>query len=247
MATFKDLFSATASDYARFRPHYPATLFAWLAEQAPARGVAVDMGAGNGQAAVALAAHFQRVIAVEPSAAQLASAPADPRIEYRRGAAEATGLADASADLLVVAQAFHWFAQEPFFAEVQRVVRPGGLLAVWCYGLATITPELDALVHELYETFLGPFWEPERRLVEDGYRAVRFPFAELSVPTFQMHLRWSFEHLIGYLSTWSALQRYIRERGDNPLEAMFPRLEQAWAGAPERDVSWPLGVRAFRL
>ena len=88
----KDLFSQKSSDYARFRPKYPPALFAWLAEVSPARAVAADVGAGSGQAAVALAAWFDRVLAVDPSAAQLASAPADARIEYRQGDAEATGL-----------------------------------------------------------------------------------------------------------------------------------------------------------
>jgi SAM-dependent methyltransferase len=245
--TFKDLFSPHASDYARFRPDYPPSLFSWLAAQAPARDLAVDVGAGNGQAALGLAAHFDRVIAVDPAQAQLARAPrTSPNVEYRRAPAEATGVDPASTDLLVAAQAFHWFAPEPFFAEVRRVLRPGGCLAVWCYGLAVVTPGIDALVHELYETSLGPSWEPERRLVEDGYRSVAFPFLELPVPAFEMRASWSLAHLVGYLGTWSALARHVRERGDNPLEAMSARLAAAWGEPQERPVVWPLAIRAFR-
>jgi SAM-dependent methyltransferase len=244
---FKDLFSRQATDYARFRPTYPPELFAWLAAQAPARRLAVDVGTGNGQAAVALAAHFDRVIGVEPSAAQIASAARAPHVEYRQGGAEATGVDAASADLLTVAQAFHWFKHDAFFAEVRRVVRPGGALAVWCYGLARITPAVDAVVHELYEDLLGPYWDPERRMVEDGYRSVAFPFEELAAPSFAMHLDWSFEHLIGYLGTWSPRPRFRAERGQDALEIVLPRLEAAWAGAGERPVLWPLSVRAFRL
>ena len=180
--TFKDLFSLQATDYARFRPVYPPELYAWLAAQAPARGLAVDVGTGNGQAAVALAAHFDRVIGVEPSDGQLANATPAARVEYRHGAAEATGVDAASADLLTVAQAFHWFKQDAFFAEVRRVVRPGGCLAFWCYGLAFITPDIDAAVHHYYEDLLGPYWEPERKLVEQGYRNVGVPFDEIGAP-----------------------------------------------------------------
>lgn len=248
--SFKDLFSPQAADYARFRPDYPADLFRWLADQAPARTLAVDVGAGNGQASVALAAHFQHVIGLEPSAAQLASAQAADRVEYRVGAAENTGLDRHSADLMTVAQAFHWFRQEPFFAEVRRVVRPGGCLAVWCYGLARITPAVDAAVFALYEELLGPYWDPERRLVESGYATVSFPFTALEVPAFGLRLTWSRDHLLGYLGTWSALKRYQRERGaagDAALEAALRAIAAAWGQERTRPVDWPLSVRAFRV
>lgn len=247
--TFKDLFSQHATDYAQFRPHYPPDLFAWLASIAPARELAVDVGAGNGQAAVALAQHFERVIAVDPSAKQIANAPASPtdQVIYQQGTAEDLGCSSGTADLLVAAQAFHWFKQDAFFAEVRRVARPSGCLAVWCYGLGTITPDLDKLVYELYETRLGPCWEPERKLVEAGYGGIAFPFAELAPPRFNMRLAWSLEHLIGYLNTWSALKRHLRDKGDNPLADMLPRFQRAWGTANEREVTWPISVRAFRI
>ncbi|HEX2657957.1 MAG TPA: class I SAM-dependent methyltransferase [Polyangia bacterium] len=246
-AAFKDLFSRQAADYAKFRPTYPGALFAWLASVTPVREVAVDVGAGNGQAAQALAAHFQRVFALEPSAAQLAHAPSLDRVTFQRGAAEATGLPDGSADVLVAAQAFHWFDQATFFAEVGRVVRPGGTLALWCYANATITPPVDAIVHELYQRILGPYWEPERRLVETGYATVPVPFSSLQAPPFHMSVEWTFEQLVGYLMTWSSLQRCVRETGNNPLQPLLVRLETAWAGAVARTVTWPLFVRAFRV
>src|SRR5438552_1354663 len=143
--TFKDLFSTQSADYARYRPSYPPALFSWLASVAPGRALAVDVATGSGQAALALAAHFAQVVA-----------------------------ADASADLLTAAQAFHWFRPDAFFADAARVLRPGGVLAVWSYGLTRITPAVDALVQHLYGDVLGSYWEPERRLVEEGYASVRF-------------------------------------------------------------------------
>jgi hypothetical protein len=106
---------------------------------------------------------------------------------------------------------------------------------------------VDAVVHALYEDFLGPYWEPERKLVEQGYRNVAFPFEELAAPAFEMRLTWTFEHLAGYLGTWSPLKRYIAARGEDPLPIVLPRLRQAWGAAEERPVSWPLSVRAFRV
>ena len=226
---FKDLFSGHAADYARFRPSYPPELFAWLADVSPARDLAVDLGTGNGQAAVGLADHFERVIGIEPSAEQLANARPHPKVEYRVGPAEATGLTDGAADLLLAAQAFHWFQREPFFIEARRVLRPSGVLALVSYLHSRITPEVDAVVEELYAS-LDPYWEPERRLVEDGYAGVAVPFEELETPAFEMRSSWSVNDLIGYMGTWSALRKCMAAEGRDPLDDVRPRLVLAWGG-----------------
>lgn len=208
----------------------------------------MDVGTGNGQAAVGLAAHFDGVLALDPSQAQLANATPHARVVYRQASAEATGAAAASADLIVVGQAFHWFQHDAFFAEVRRVARAGARLGVWCYPLMRITPAIDAVVDELYEERLGRYWEPERRLVETGYREVAFPFQELPVPPFEMRFAWGLAQLGGYLGTWSPLKRYIEANGKNPIEELWPRLAGAWGDAAcEREVRWPLAVRLFNL
>ncbi|HEV7199207.1 MAG TPA: class I SAM-dependent methyltransferase [Candidatus Limnocylindria bacterium] len=244
--SWKDLFSGHAEDYARFRPSYPPALFAWLAEVSPGRGLAVDLGTGNGQAAVSLADHFARVIGIEPSAEQLAHAATHPRVEYHVATAEATGLTDAAADLLLAAQAFHWFERDGFFAEARRVVRPGGVLALVSYALSRITPEVDAVVDELYRS-LDPYWEPERRTVEDGYASVDVPFPALTAPAFAMESTWTVDDLVGYLGTWSALRKALAVGGRNPLDDVGPQLAAAWGEEPRREVLWPLAVRAFRV
>jgi SAM-dependent methyltransferase len=243
----KDLFSRGAAGYARFRPTYPLHLFDWLAQVAPARELAVDVGTGNGQSALELGARFARVLAVEPSEAQLANATPHARVTYRQSPAEATGVEPATADLVAASQAFHWFDQPRFFEEVRRIARPGGVLAVWCYGLTHITPAVDAVVDELYESYLGDSWEPERRLIETAYRDVVFPFVEIEAPPFAMHTRWRLEQLVGYLGTWSALATYRRVKASDPMEVIVPKLEAAWGAAAEREVTWPLGLRALRV
>jgi len=245
VAAFKDLFSGHAADYARFRPTYPPELFGWLAEVSPSWARAVDVGSGNGQAAVGLAAQFDHVVGIEPSPEQRQRATDHPKVEYRTGSADATGLEPASADLVLAAQSFHWFPREAFFDEVRRIARPGGVLALVTYALSTVSPEVDQLVAGFYRD-LDPYWEPERRLVETGYATVEVPFDELETPQFAMTAAWTADQVLGFLGTWSALRRALTE-GADPLADLSPRLRAAWGDAATRLVTWPLSVRAFRL
>jgi SAM-dependent methyltransferase len=188
------------------------------------------------------------VIATDPSEQQLRAAPVLANVEYRVAPAERSGLPAASVDLITVAQAFHWFRFEEFFAEARRVSRPGALLAVWSYNLMSITPAVDAVVQRLYGEVVGPYWQPERRHVEDGYSSITFPFTELPLEPVVMTAAWTFAHLAGYLQTWSAVRDYQKAVGSDPVQALGDDLLRAW-GAPAgtRLVTWPLTVRAFRV
>jgi SAM-dependent methyltransferase len=187
---FKDHFSGQSQAYRRYRPEYPPELFDWLAAVAPARELAVDVASGSGQAAVALAARFRRVIATDPSAAQLAAAPAHPRVEYRCEAAESISVEPGSVDLLVAAQAAHWLEWPRFVAEALRVLRTGGVLAFWTYGNCHVTPEIDHIIAGFSRDVVGPYWPRERRHVDEGYRELAVPLVPLAVPPFEMRTRW---------------------------------------------------------
>ncbi len=246
-SSFKDHFSGHAALYSRYRPTYPAALFDFLANATPVRALAWDCATGGGQAAVALAEKFDRVIATDASVQQINEAKPHPKIEYRVAPAEAGGLESASVDLLTVAQALHWFDLGKFYSEAQRALKPGGVLAVWSYNLLSITPALDALVSHFYSETVGPFWPPERRLVEQGYGALPFPFGEIKAPCFAMQAEWSLADFAGYLGTWSSVWRYMDANGVDPVAALLPALQEKW-GDPElsRRVSWPLELRAGR-
>jgi SAM-dependent methyltransferase len=238
-AAFKDLFSGTGAAYARFRPRYPQALFDWLAAVSPGHELAVDVGTGNGQAAVALAADFDRVIGIEPGAGQLKNARPHDRVEYRQAAAEDLGLPAGGVDLLLAAQAFHWFAAARFFAEAARVLRPQGVLALVTYGNCVVEAGVDAVIDRLYRGILGPYWEPERRLVEIGYAHVVQPFGaeappELVPPTLQLGHALTCDELIGYLGTWSALVRFHAETGRDGVAEIEADLRAAWARATAR-------------
>lgn len=242
--TFKDYFSGHAADYAQARPRYPDALFDWLAAQCPHRELAWDAGCGNGQAAVALARHFDRVIATDPSAGQVAQAAPHPRVDYRVEPAESPTLDDGSVDLVTVAQAFHWFDAQRFHDAVRQVARPGAIVALWSYGLSRVTPAVDAVYHALYDGLLGPYWTPERQHVEDGYATLPFPYDAVEAPAFAMALSWTLPQYLAYLRTWSASQRYRREVGRDAVAHVADDMADAW-GDPTlaRRVRWPISLR----
>lgn len=243
---FHDHFSTLARRYADFRPHYPAELFAYVASVASARGVVWDCACGNGQASLGLADHFQRVIATDASEKQIVAAKAHPRIEYRVASAETSGLAEASVDAVTVAQALHWFNLDAFYTEAKRVLRPGGVLAFWSYGISKIDHgPADELFQDFYWNVVGPYWPPERKIVEEGYQTLPFPFKELQPPPITMKTRWTLPELIGYLSTWSGVKRYVEARGESPLPQFEAQMLLAWEN-PEirREITWPLSMRA---
>jgi SAM-dependent methyltransferase len=246
--TFKDHFSSRASDYLQFRPTYPPSLFEYLASLEPHRETAWDVGCGNGQAAVELARHFARVIATDASAQQIDNARPDPRVEYRVAPAEDSGIPDGSVDLVTIAQALHWFGFDRFYREVRRVARPGAVIAAIAYGLLRITPEVDPIVEQFYVDILGSFWPPERRFIDEGYRTIPFPFAEIVPPHLAIEKDWTFEHLTGYLETWSAVKVYRKEKGKDPLDLVLDDLRRAWGETEAvRRVVWPLHLRVGRI
>ena len=248
METFRDHFSGASHGYAQFRPGYPRELFEWIARQSPARRRVWDCGTGTGQAARGLAQFFDVVIATDASEAQLAEASPHPRVRYARTAAEAAGLATDSVDAVTVAQAVHWFDMPAFFREAGRVARPGGLVAVWTYGNPTIDPEIDAVVGPFYRDVVGPYWPPERRLIERLYADVHLPFEPVAAPDIPLRVPMTLESLSGYVDTWSAVQRYRAATGRDPMPGFIASLEKVWGDpAAARTTHWPTAVLAGRV
>jgi ubiquinone/menaquinone biosynthesis C-methylase UbiE len=246
--SFSDHFSGVSSAYAEFRPRYPDSLFQWLVELPGGRHLAWDCATGSGQAAVALALRFERVIATDASAEQIAAATRHPRVDYRVAPAEASGLESESVDLVTVAQALHWLDRPAFFAEARRVLRSDGVIAAWTYG----NPRLDdTRADEVLQRFtsqtLGPYWPPERALVETEYRTIAFPFAEIEPPAFEMEAQWTLPALLGYVGTWSAATRFRSAKGYDPMAELEAGLQRFW-GDPEtpRRIEWPLALRIGR-
>ncbi len=249
MWSFKDHFSGVSQAYSEFRPRYPEALFNFLAEVAPERRMAWDCAAGNGQASLDLARHFDQVIATDASEAQLQAAPDHPRVTYLVAPAEHSGLADSSIDLIAVAQALHWFDRDAFFREARRVLVEEGVLACWCYSAVGIPdePDLDAAQRRFYDETIKGCWPPERALVDAEYAGIPFPFTEIPAPELFIEAHWSLPRLLGYVGTWSAVSRYRKLTGSDPLPVLANSLAPHW-GPPdtERRLVWKIGMRAGR-
>ena len=220
---FKDHFSGHANLYSSARPTYPDALFEYLVTQVKHRDLAWDCATGNGQAALKLAPYFKSVIATDGSQTQLAEAKPGPNIEYRVAMAEESGIDSGSVDLITVAQAVHWFDFDKFYAEARRVLKPDGIIAIWCYGLFhTDNTEVNALLHTFYEDIIGPFWPPERNYIDEHYATLPFPFKTISnIPSFSIVTHWNSQQIIDYLNTWSSVKAYEKQLNENPVESWF--------------------------
>jgi SAM-dependent methyltransferase len=243
--SFKDYFSSAAAEYATFRPRYPAALFDFVASLPAARTTVWDCACGNGQASVPLAAHFERVIATDASREQIAHATPHPRVSYGVALADASGLDAASVDLVTVAQALHWLPLDRFFAEARRVLVPGGAFAVWAYTRPGLSGVMDDIVERFHSGTCGPYWSPERRLVDEGYRSIAVPFADVPAPPLAIESRLTLEQFAGYLRTWSAARKLADEIGNDPVSAVCDELRPHWgADGDTQLVRWPVHVRA---
>lgn len=238
-------FGEDAESYRAFRPKYPDALFRFLAEAAPACGLAWDCGTGSGQAALGLAAHFARVVATDPDERQLAEAPRRDNIDYRRAAAEEDPRLERAADLVACACSVHWFDLPRFYARAQAALKPNGLIAVWTYDWPwTGRAALDRALATLKDDVLGPYWGENARLYFSGYKELPFPFAERASPVFHSPIAASCDELLRFLSTWSAVRKYRERKGADPLALVARDLAAAWAADPPRaPLSVPLHMR----
>lgn len=242
--TFKNWFSQGGSNYARYRPEYPPVLGHYLASLVTDNSKALDVGCGTGQLTRLLANYFIQVVGVDPSDSQLESAQSHPTIRYLAAPAEDLPDDFAGFTLITVAQAAHWFNLEAFYREVCRVCAPGGILALISYGVLRLDTDLQARFQTFYYEEIGPFWPAERRLVDEGYRTLPFPFDEIPTRSMTIELEWPLEGLLGYIATWSAVKKAQEAGKSQLLEAFAADIRTRW-GDPNkcRKMSWPINMR----
>lgn len=244
---FKDHFSKQADSYQAYRPTYPGELFKYLTSVAPSNRLAWDCATGSGQAALALAYFYDQIIATDASETQMRNTTQHEKIDYIIATAENSNIKNNSVDLITIAQALHWFETDVFFTEAKRVLKNNGIIAAWTYNLFRLEPEINSIIDHFDQNIIGEFWPDERKLVDNGYASIEFPFKRIKAPRFKMTTRWSLPHVLGYLETWSAVQRYKEINNLNPLETITEDLSLAW-GDPQikKEIDWPLTLIAGR-
>lgn len=243
----KDNFSTQSADYAKFRPVYPQELIDYLLSLTEVHNACWDCGTGNGQLAVELAKTFQKVHATDISEKQLSNATQKSNIKYSKQSAEQTNFPDKHFDLITVAQAAHWFDHARFNQEVKRTLKPGGVIALIGYGLVQVDGKVGEIIKDFYWNVTKPYWDPERNHIEMAYQTIPFPFDELkNVPDFKMRKDLSLDELAGYISTWSAVQHYIKKNGHSPIDALYEDLAKEWKSGA-RQVSFPMFMRMGRM
>lgn len=240
-----DHFSKQAADYSRYRPEYPSALYEALLPMVENRSAAWDCGTGNGQVARVLATHFAHVYATDLSAAQLEQAKAPANVAFSLATAEQSGLAENSVDLITVGQAIHWFDFDAFWQECRRVAKPNAVLAFWTYGLARagLPNDFERYYHS---EKVGDYWPPGREHVDCLYESIQPPFECLLNKQLSLNLEWGVEHFLGYLSSWSATQKYREKKGNDPVAEVRPELSEIW-GEGNRQITWPLALKLYRI
>ena len=241
---FEDHFSELAKTYSKYRPSYPTELFSYIAYCCKEHHQAWDCGTGNGQAAISLAEYFEKVYATDASKEQLEQATNHPKIIFRNEPAEKVSLEDSSTDVVTVAAAVHWFNIEKFYAEVKRVLKPGGIIAVWGYHLFKISPPIDKLLNKYYSEILKDYWPEQFHFVDTRYAELPFPFPELTPPKFEMITNWNFKQVVGFLDSWSGTKIYLHKNGLHPLDEVLEELKKEWGSEKiKRKINWPLHMR----
>ncbi len=234
--------------YQKYRPTYPSELAHILASLPSDRTLAVDIGCGTGQFTSLLAREFTKVIGLDISPSQIGGSIPHPTITFQCRPAEDTGLEESSADLVVAAQAAHWFDLPAFYKEVHRITKPGGILALISYGIFHLEGPVNERVQRFYKAEIGPYWPAERTHVETGYQSLPFPFTERHLKAPPIRRKWTYTELTGYIATWSACKQ-AEKAGYSDLFATFAAdLKTLW-GDPtsRRSVQWPINLRIGKI
>jgi ubiquinone/menaquinone biosynthesis C-methylase UbiE len=245
----KDLFSAHAADYAKFRPTYPERLIEYISSLAEKRDTALDCATGSGQAAILLANYFEKVFATDLSIQQISEAEQHPRVQYSVSSAESTSFDDNSFDAITIAQAYHWINHQKFGEEAKRIGKNHAVVAVIGYNLfRSANNEVTRIVDDFYTNVTDPYWEPERKYVQNLYKDVLFPFAELPVTEqFRMETEWTVEQVEGYINTWSAIKKFIRLNNFNPVPELMSNIKKVWGAEEVLKFEFPLALRIGRI
>ncbi|ESP05110.1 hypothetical protein LOTGIDRAFT_227805 [Lottia gigantea] len=224
--------------YAKFRPKYGQDVFDAILNFCKKGKCdfeqAVDVGCGSGQSTVPLSKVFKRVIGSDISAKQIENAPREIKnLEYHVGPAEDLSfLSNSSTDLVTIAQAIHWVDTERFYSEVTRVLKPGGGLVVYGYGLNVLDNKTaNNEIHQFYSETIGEkYWDEKRKFVEQHYSSFSLPFPGwYRKDDLKIRVEWTVEEYLGYVSSWSGFTKYLKHNPDSDeLQKLILRFKELY-------------------
>ena len=241
----KDNFSSRSEDYSRYRPKYPEETYNFIRSKLKGFQKAWDCGTGNGQVASKIAEFFSEVNATDISTTQIKNAVKKSNIEYSVQRAEATNFENHEFDLIITAQAVHWFNFDEFYAEVKRCLKPDGIFVIMGYGLFSANPETDKIIEHFYHNIIGPYWDSERKYLEENYKTIPFPFNEIGAPELKQTYNWEIQELLGYLRTWSAVKHFEKDKQQDPVLLIEEDLKKAFG--KKNNVSFPILFRMGKI
>lgn len=239
----KDIFSTQAAAYASSRPVYPRSLYDFILNHVPAFDAAWDVGTGNGQVAKVLSEYFTNVYATDISDTQLQYAVKKPNINYSKQRGEQTNFADNTFNLITIGTALHWFDFDSFYKEVNRVAKPNAVIAAWAYSPMRSIPAIDEIIDNFFHNVVYKYWDAERKYVDEEYTTIPFPFKTITAPPFEINAKWTNDQLIGYLNSWSAVQHYIKQNGNNPVSFIEDQIRKNWKDGEKLDIHFPLFLK----
>ncbi|KAL3718056.1 hypothetical protein ACJRO7_003231 [Eucalyptus globulus] len=231
--------------YVATRPRYPDQWFSKLSALTSRHALAWDAGTGNGQAAIAVAEHYERVIATDISEPMLKQGIPHPRVQYLHtppSLSEDEMVAmlggENSVDLITVATAVHWFDIPKFYSVARRVLcKPGGVIAVWTYtDMIEVNPEFEHILRRLREA-CKPYQKPGAQYFFEEYRNLPFPFESVGLgcegqpAQLEMPREMSFETLLSVLRTASAVATAKQHGVDLLTDDVVKEFETAWGGS----------------
>ena len=178
---------------------------------------------------------------------------AHPRVRYLTERAERCSLPDASVDLVSAAACVHWLDRPEFYRQVRRVVRSGGAIALYSYGIAPNDDALGKVMDHLVRNVLRPAksWpEPIDHILTE-YRQIDFPFDEFTFQAPPATSTGNLEDLIALMETWSIVALYKEASGHDPIAEVCDDLTAAWRQKGPidrpRTLEWPISCRIGRV
>ncbi|PHT54562.1 hypothetical protein CQW23_09024 [Capsicum baccatum] len=257
------LFIKQAQQYSVGRPSYPDNLFHFIASKTPCHDLVWDVGTGTGQAAQSLAKLYKNVIATDASPKQLEFAAKVPNVQYKCTSPNMSMSeiktkigSESSVDLITIAQAMHWFDLPTFYQQAKWLLKkPNGVIAAWCYTTPEVSVSVDAILEKFYTIDAGPYWESPRKLVDEKYQTIDFPFEAVDGCDHNGPFEFKIEKVIDlesyftYLKSWSAYQT-AKEKGAELLtDDVVDKFTSAWNedGKSEKTVTYPIYLRIGKV